>query len=81
MPFLKMAGKRPTQEAVGYAKEICNYIYDTCGRFPAHVNAFHFPGRVAAVLLTPRKWSSTTSKLERDLYHRQAAHGAMWGER
>ena len=42
--FLKMAAKRPSKEAVDYAKEICNYIYDTYGRFPAHTNAFHLPG-------------------------------------
>ncbi len=25
-------------------KDICNYIYKTYGRFPAHVDAFHVPG-------------------------------------
>lgn len=39
-----MANQPPRPEAVEYAKEICNYIYDIYGRFPAHSNAFHLPG-------------------------------------
>jgi hypothetical protein len=31
-------------DGVRYVKEICNYIYDTYGRFPAHVDAFYSPG-------------------------------------
>ena len=31
-------------ETVKYTKEICNYIWDTYGRFPAHTDAFHAPG-------------------------------------
>lgn len=33
-----------SKEAVAYTKEVCNYIVDTYGRFPAHVDAFHLPG-------------------------------------
>lgn len=29
---------------IRYAKEICSYVYETYGRFPAHVDAFHVPG-------------------------------------
>ena len=28
-----MANRRPTPQAVEYAKEICNYVHDTYGRF------------------------------------------------
>ena len=57
--FLKMANKRPTAQVVEYTKEICNYIWDTYGRFPAHVNAFHrMAGRPGALT---RRWSSTTN--------------------
>jgi hypothetical protein len=31
-------------DVVACAKDICNYIYETYGRFPAHVDAFHVPG-------------------------------------
>ena len=42
--FLKMANQLPKPEAVEYAKEICNYVYDTYGRFPAHSNPLQLPG-------------------------------------
>jgi hypothetical protein len=35
---------RYTPEVVQCAKDVCNYIFDTYGRFPAHVNAFEAPG-------------------------------------
>lgn len=31
-------------DVVACAKDICTYIYETYGRFPAHVDAFHVPG-------------------------------------
>ena len=30
-------------EVIACAKDICSYIYNTYGRFPAHVDAFHVP--------------------------------------
>ena len=33
-----------TPEVVDCARAICNYIYDTYGRFPAHCDAMHVPG-------------------------------------
>jgi hypothetical protein len=33
-----------TPEVVACCKDICNYIYDTYGRFPAHVDAMYVPG-------------------------------------
>ena len=35
---------RDTPDAIACAKDICNYIFDTYGRFPAHVDAMHVPG-------------------------------------
>jgi hypothetical protein len=32
------------QEVIECAKDICNYIYNTYGRFPAHVDAMYVPG-------------------------------------
>ncbi len=31
-------------EVIAYTKDICNYIYETYGRFPAHVDAMFVPG-------------------------------------
>ena len=31
-------------EVIECAKDICTYIHETYGRFPAHVDAFHVPG-------------------------------------
>src|SRR5262249_38327692 len=41
--YLRLENRHPPQ-AVRYVKDICNYIYDTYGRFPAHVDAFQVPG-------------------------------------
>ena len=41
--YLSYAKPHPP-EAVQYTKEICKYLVDTYGRFPAHVDAFTVPG-------------------------------------
>ena len=41
--YMKNAG-HPPGEAIEYTKEICRYLVDTYGRFPAHTDAFHLPG-------------------------------------
>jgi hypothetical protein len=41
--YMRNAG-HPPKEAVEYTKEICRYLVDTYGRFPAHTDAFHLPG-------------------------------------
>jgi hypothetical protein len=33
-----------TPETIACTKDICNYIFQTHGRFPAHVDAIHVPG-------------------------------------
>ena len=76
--FLKMANRRPKPEAVEYAKEICNYIYDTYGRFPAHANAFHLPG--VWLQFSHLEMEFYDQFFDPGLYHRQAAHHAMWGD-
>ena len=43
-------GTRFTPQQVQYIKDACNYVYETYGRFPAHVDAFYLTGHVAAVL-------------------------------
>jgi hypothetical protein len=41
--YMQNAG-HPPAEAVEYTKEICRYLVETYGRFPAHTDAFHLPG-------------------------------------
>jgi len=76
--FLKMAAQRPKPEVVAYAKEICNYIYDTYGRFQAHVNAFHLPG--IWLQFSHLELEFYDKYFDADLYRRQATHGEMWGD-
>ncbi|MPZ99150.1 MAG: hypothetical protein GEU80_07400 [Dehalococcoidia bacterium] len=35
---------RDVDEVIACTRAVCNYIYDTYGRFPAHVDAMHVPG-------------------------------------
>jgi hypothetical protein len=35
---------RDSKEAIACTKDICNYVFDTYGRFPAHVDAMYVPG-------------------------------------
>ena len=41
--YMKAAG-HPPAEAIEYTKEICRYLVETYGRFPAHTDPFHLPG-------------------------------------
>jgi hypothetical protein len=76
--FLKMANRRPTKQAVEYTKEICNYIFDTYGRFPAHVNAFHLPG--VWLQFSHLEMEFYDKYFDASLYQRQAAHDELWGD-
>lgn len=43
--YLQQAqARRHPPEAVAYTKEICRYLVETYGRFPAHTDAFYLPG-------------------------------------
>ncbi|HEX6245465.1 MAG TPA: hypothetical protein VFZ61_31295 [Polyangiales bacterium] len=35
---------RFSEEVIACTRDVCNYIYETYGRFPAHVDAMHVPG-------------------------------------
>ncbi|MBE7200645.1 MAG: hypothetical protein INR70_22970 [Parafilimonas terrae] len=41
--YLRQASRFP-KEAIEYTKEVCNYVYDTYGRFPMNTDAFYLPG-------------------------------------
>ena len=75
--YLKRAQHYP-KEAIKYAKEICKYIFDTYGRFPAHVNAFHTPGVWLQFSHLELEYYEKYFKPAQ--YERQAQHQSMWGE-
>jgi hypothetical protein len=73
--YLKQ-GTRFAPDVIAYVKEACNYLYDTYGRFPAHVDAWYTSGM----------WLQF-SHLELEYYERffdpaqygrQAAHDGVW---
>ena len=33
-----------SEDVIACVKDVCNYIYDSYGRFPAHVDAMYVPG-------------------------------------
>lgn len=76
--FLTMAARRPTAQVIDYAKEICNYIYDTYGRFPAHTNAFHLPG--VWLQFSHLELEFYDQYFQPDLYRQQARHHDVWGD-
>jgi hypothetical protein len=42
--FAQARARTHPPEAIAYAKEICRYLVETYGRFPAHTDPFHLPG-------------------------------------
>jgi hypothetical protein len=75
--FLSHA-ERYDDRAIAYVKEVCNYIYDTYGRFPAHVDAWYVPGSWLQVGHPELEYYEGT--VPPGLFTRQKAHATMWGE-
>jgi hypothetical protein len=75
--FMRTA-PRPNKECVQYVKDICNYIWDTYGRFPAHVNAIHVPG--VWLQVSHLELDYYEKYFHRSLYHKQAQHHQVWGQ-
>jgi hypothetical protein len=65
-------------KSIEYAKEICTYLYETYGRFPAHVDAFHVPG--IWVQFSHLELEYYEKFYQPSLFTRQAAHAAIWQE-
>ncbi len=63
-------------QAVEYTKEICNYLYDTYGRFPAHVDAYYTPGMWLQFGHLEMEYYERFYDLSQ--YRRQAGHEALW---
>ena len=65
-----------SKQAIEYTKEICTYLYETYGRFPAHVDAFHTPGMW--VQFSHLELEYYDKFFDPAQYARQAAHDALW---
>jgi hypothetical protein len=70
--------QRYSAKTVEYMKTLCNYIYDTYGRFPAHVDAFHLPG--VWMQFSHLELEYYEKYFDPALYSQQAAHDAIWGD-
>jgi hypothetical protein len=64
---------------VQYTKDICNYIWDTYGRFPAHTDAFYAPG--IWLQFSHLELEYYQKFYNPELFARQAQHAQMWGEK
>ena len=69
-PFSKLA--------IEYCKEICTYIWDKYGRFPAHVDAFYVPGIWLQFAHLEIEYYEKFYKPE--LFRHQAGHAKTWKE-
>jgi hypothetical protein len=67
-----------SDQAVSYTKQICTYIYETYGRFPAHCDAFHVPG--VWLQFSHLELEYYEKYYNREQFARQSQHAAMWGE-
>jgi hypothetical protein len=67
-----------SDKAVAYAKEICTYIFETYGRFPAHCDAFHAPG--IWLQLSHLELEYYEKFFNPNQFARQSQHAAMWEE-
>ncbi|MFI5231078.1 MAG: hypothetical protein ACHQSE_01075 [Gemmatimonadales bacterium] len=72
-------GTRYGPKQVEYVKEACNYLFDTYGRFPAHVDAFYTPGMWLQFSHLELEYYDRF--FDPDLYRRQAAHDHLWHKR
>jgi hypothetical protein len=69
---------RYTPQAIEYTKDVCNYIVDKYGRFPAHVDAFHLPGVWLQVSHPELEYYE--KYFDRGQFTQQAEHRALWDE-
>jgi hypothetical protein len=67
---------RFSPRAIEYAKEICTYIHETYGRFPAHVDAFYTPGMW--VQFANLELEYYDKFFQPSQYTRQARHASLW---
>lgn len=65
-------------KAIEYTKEICTYVFETYGRFPAHVDAFYVPG--IWLQFSHLELEYYEKFYQPSLFRQQSAHGQTWGE-
>lgn len=65
-----------SDRAIDYVKETCAYLYETYGRFPAHVDAFYTLGMW--VQFSHLEMEYYDRFFDRSQYARQAEHDALW---
>lgn len=69
-------GMQYTPDAIAYGKDICNYVYDTYGRFPAHVDTFYTPGMW--LQFSHLEMEYYDKFFDPRQYTRQAKHDELW---
>lgn len=69
-------GTKYSPDAIAYTKDICNYLVDTYGRFPAHVDAFYTSGMW--VQFSHLEMEYYDRFFDPRQYTRQARHDGMW---
>ena len=65
-----------SDRAIAYTKEICTYLYETYGRFPAHVDAFYATGMW--VQFSHLEMEYYERFFDPHQYTRQSQHDALW---
>lgn len=75
--YFKFAGPYP-KKSVEYIREVCRYIFDTYGRFPAHVDAFYLPG--VWLQFSHLELEYYEKYFDARLFERQSQHAEIWGE-
>jgi hypothetical protein len=66
-----------SKKAIRYLRDVCGYIFDTYGRFPAHVDAFHVPG--VWVQFSHLEMEYYRKFYQPGLFVQQEHHADAWG--
>ncbi len=69
-------GTKIGDKQVQYVKDACNYLYETYGRFPAHVDAFYSGGMWLQFSHLEMEYYDRF--FDPSQYTRQAAHDGLW---
>ena len=75
--FLREAEPYP-EKSIEYVRIVCKYIFDTYGRYPAHVDAFYLPG--VWLQFSHLETEYYEKFYNPELFRRQVAHDQTWGD-
>ena len=73
---VRAKGTQIGAKQVQYVKDACNYLYETYGRFPAHVDAFYARGMWLQFSHLEMEYYDRF--FDPTQYTRQAAHDGLW---